>query len=470
MKKLAALLIALALYVVPAFVPGVLGLSVEAGRLLGIFLGTVLLWLFVDISWPSVLALLALALLPGVKTNEVIAASFGNSTIWFLVFSFLITFTLGQTGFLRRLALAFLNSPLARRGAWPFIWMFLLAVLVLGSFIAPTVTFLLYFALHKEVAEALGFKPGSALARVLMVGTACVTSISCAMTPIAHTFPLMALGYYEAATGQAISYLQYLRIGLPAGIMLFVLTCIVLYLGYGKELRQEAVDIKCLQLQSAGRLTAREVFSAAVFFMVVLAWLLSGLLGKAIKPLADLGTVWPAMAGVVLLAAVPIQGSPVLDIKKGLSLGVSWTSILLCAAALALGKYVSAEGYGITALIGQSLQPLMSPLGQTGVLLVLIAATIIMTNFMSNIVTTTVMYNVSSAVLPALALANLTQLQQTAAILVGLCASLAFATPPAIAHIALAAGSDWARPQDMLLSGGTLALLAIPVVLLFTVL
>ena len=54
------------------------------------------------------------------------------------------------------------------------------------------------------------------------------------------------------------------------------------------------------------------------------------------------------------------------------------------------------------------------------------------------------------------------------AILVGLCASLAYATPPAIAHIALAAGSGWADSRDMLRFGGLMALISIPVVLLFS--
>ena len=39
---------------------------------------------------------------------------------------------------------------------------------------------------------------------------------------------------------------------------------------------------------------------------------------------------------------------------------------------------------------------------------------------------------------------------------------------PAIAHIALAAGSDWAGPRDMLLFGGLMAMISIPVVLVFT--
>ena len=322
-KKTPALLSGLLLLILPRFVPGFGGLSRDAMQVLGIFLGTVVLWLFVDISWPSILALLALSLLPGVTSGSVIAASFGNPTIWFLVFSFLITFALGETGFLRRLALIFLSSRLARRGAWLFIFMFLLAVLVLGSFIAPTVTFLLYFALHKEVSQALGLRSGSALARVLMIGTACVTSISCAMTPIAHTFPLMAIGFHEAATGETISYLSYMKIGLPSGILLFLIVCGILYAGFRKRIAAEAVDIQSLNLTAPGRFSARELFSAVIFLLVILAWLLSGVLPKEMKALADLGVVWPAMAGVVLLSAVPVAGKPVLDIKKGMIQGVS---------------------------------------------------------------------------------------------------------------------------------------------------
>ncbi len=450
------------------FLPGIGGLSGDAMGVLGIFLGSVLLWLFIDIAWPSILTLLSLSLFKGIGTAGVISASFGNTTIWFLVFSFLMTFSLSETGFLRRAAMLFLNSRFAGRGPWAFVLMFLLAVLALGSFIAPTVTFLLFFALHREMMDAMGLKRGSSLARALMLGIACVTSISCAMTPIAHTFPLMALGFYEAATGETVSYFAYLKIGLPSGIILFLLAFLLLHLLYGRKVKAEKVNLAGLNLQPPQPIGARELYSALVFFTVVVLWLLSGVLPDSLRGLAGLGTVWPAMAGVVLLAAIPIRSKPALDIRKGMAQGVSWNSILLCSAALALGRYLTAEEYGITALIGGMLRPAMEGLGYVGALLVLIAATIVMTNFMSNIVTTTVMYNISAAVLPALALAGTFIQPQTAAILVGICASLAFATPPAIAHVALAAGSDWAGPRDVLIYGSILALLCIPVVLMFT--
>lgn len=468
--RLPGLALGLLLMLGGRLMPALFGLSPEAMQALCIFLGAVWLWLFVDIAWPSVLALLMLATLPKAGTQGVISAAFGNTTIWFLVFSFLLTHALHQTGFLRRMAFVFINSPLAKKSPWAFVFMYLSAVLILGSFIAPTVTFLLFFALHKEAMAALQVRPGHPLARALMIGIACVTSISCAMTPIAHTFPLLALGFYQEGTGEAISYLSYLKIGLPVGLVLFILVLLLLFLAFRKQVQAAPLNLSQLHLQASQAISQREAFSALVFFGVVLVWLLSGIDKQLLPQLDRLGTVWPAMAGVVLLSAVPIQGKPALDIKEGMSKGISWVSILLCAAALALGKYLTLPDYGITALIGQKLSPLMSLYGAGFAFLVLIACTILMTNFMSNIVTTTVMYGVAASVIPALIASGIGVDLRTAAILVGLCASLAFATPPAIAHIALAAGSDWASPRDMLLYGGLMAALSIPVVLLFTLL
>ena len=47
--------------------------------------------------------------------------------------------------------------------------------------------------------------------------------------------------------------------------------------------------------------------------------------------------------------------------------------------------------------------------------------------------------------------------------------SLAFATPPAIAHIAIASGSGWATPKDMLKFGSIMSIISILVMyIIFT--
>ena len=429
------------------FLPAILGCDV-AVRMLCVFLGSIWLWVTCPIEIGSVACLAALCLLPGVTPAAVFTASFGSSTIMFLVFSFLLAYALSSTGVLRRIAVSFIDNPLAKKNVRLFLACYLLAVLVIGSFMAPTTVFILFFSLVQEIYSLLGLEKGDPLARRMMVGTGFFASISCAMTPVAHTFPIMALGYYADATGQTISYVSYLRYGLPAGLILAVLAYVLLSLGLPKDYSFSSVRFE----RTAW--TWKEIFSLCVFGVVVLCWLAIGIWPKTFTRLNALGTAWPAMIGCVVLAAFGC-----LSIKDGFSKGVSWSSILLCAATLAMGSFLTKDEFGVMPVVKAFIAPLTENFNAA---LLIIAFSVVMTNLISNIVTTTVSFNlfvpallVSAALDPAVA-----------TVLIGIGASLAYALPSSIAHIAIAGGSGWATNKDMLRYGSVMILLSIVVIFL----
>lgn len=84
---------------------GLFGIAPAATSILTIFLGSLLLWLFVAIDWPSVLCivLLGLGTLPEVTFGQVFSLSFGNATFVLLLFTFILTYALEQTNFLKRM-------------------------------------------------------------------------------------------------------------------------------------------------------------------------------------------------------------------------------------------------------------------------------------------------------------------------------------------------------------------------------
>ena len=61
--------IALFLLFGTGLLPIIPGLSAPGQRVLGLFLGAVMLWLFVDIGWPSALVIFALGFYPFVKAQ-----------------------------------------------------------------------------------------------------------------------------------------------------------------------------------------------------------------------------------------------------------------------------------------------------------------------------------------------------------------------------------------------------------------
>lgn len=447
------------------------GFTPEAIQILGIFIGAIILWLFVAIDWTSVMVLLALSMVPGIGISKVMSSSLGNNTIAFLIFSMILTYSLSSTGVLRRIALTFINSKWASKGPWHFLFMYLLAVLLIGSFIAPTVLFLLFYSLVQEIYTELDVKKGNRYAKLLMVGTAIVTSISCAMTPIAHTFPLMALGFYENETGIAISYFEYLKYGLPIGLILFGILMGILYLFNRKHTGDfPEIKINSESLQNKTRITVPEIISSVVFLIVVCMWILIGIIPSKVQTLKALSTTGPAMIGICLLSLSCYKGKPIFNFSEAIVKGVSWKSIMLCSATLALGSFLTSPDFGITAFIGEKFAAVLNGTSVHLIILLVVAMAIILTNLMSNIVTTTVVYNISMPVIVAMVASGINISPELITIIIGLGASLAYATPPAIAHIAIAAGSEWANPKDMLKYGGIMTVISVIIVWLIALL
>lgn len=353
-----------------------------------------------------------------------------------------LTYALSTSGVLRRIAIYFIDNPIAKKNSYWFIGSYYLAIFILGSFIAPTVTFILFFGLVKEIYSLLNLKPGDKIAKNLMIGTGFFASISCAATPIAHTFPLMALGYYEAMSGEIISYFSYMKYSVPMCILIAIAAYLLLIFKIDKSFNFKNIHFKQTEW------TDKEIISLTVFILVVICWIITGIWPEIFATFNSLGTIWPALVGIIILIACGI-----LDIKEAFSKGVSWSAIILCGATLALGKYVTAEEYGII----NSIEALFINIKPDIVLFVIIIFSIVCTNLISNIVTTTVSYNLFVPMIFASGMVS----SEIATILIGISASLAYAFPSSIAHIALAGSSGWASTKDMIKYGSILIILSI---------
>ena len=91
MKRTISILAALLCIIGFRFLPAPSGMTSSAMQVLGIFIGALILWLTLSIDWPSLLALAALVTVPELTMGSVLANSLGNSTVAFLLFTFVPT-------------------------------------------------------------------------------------------------------------------------------------------------------------------------------------------------------------------------------------------------------------------------------------------------------------------------------------------------------------------------------------------
>lgn len=222
-KDTAFLILALAVIIGSRLMPGMWGLSQEALGVLGVFFGSLILWITISIDWPSMITLMALGFLPTFGFSKTFAGAFGNTTVAFLLFTFMLVYPLSKTNFVRRCTISFITNRIARKGPWYFVCFLFAAVTFMGLFVSPSVLFVAFMPFLEDIFQVLEVKKGGKTGNMMMLGTAICISLSSGMTAIGHVWPTMAIGYYTSATGHDVNQFQYMAMGIPTGIILIVL-------------------------------------------------------------------------------------------------------------------------------------------------------------------------------------------------------------------------------------------------------
>lgn len=361
---------------------------------MGVFLSSLMMWITISIDWPSLITLFLLGLLPHFGFPAVFRGAFGNVTVAFLLFTFVLVYPLSKTFFVRRCAVAFVTNRFARKGPWCFVSFLLFSVTFMGLFISPSVLFVAFMPFLEDIYEVLQIKKKSQTGNMLMLGTAFCISLSSGMTAIGHVWPTLAIGYYKAAAGIEVNQFQYMAVGIPTGLVLVLsLIAVFRYIYRPSDLAQmdlrKAMELKTL----VPKTSRREVMILAVMALTVILWvgpsLLRGVSPWLYKSLSRYTTAMPPLLGCILLFILRENGEPLLSFKEAVSNGILWAAILMTGAATMLGSALTNQEMGIKEWLSTMLGPVAASLPAEGIILFFFAWCILETNFSSNIVTTT---------------------------------------------------------------------------------
>lgn len=465
------LVLSLAIIVLSRVVPPVAGLSADAMAVLGVFFGSLVMWITLSIDWPSMITLLALGLIPSLGFSKTFSGAFGNSTVAFLVFTFALVYPLAQTNFVRRCTVYFITNSIARRGPWFFVCFLMAAVTFMGLFVSPSVLFVAFMPFLEDIFKVLGVKKGGKTGNMIMMGTAFCISLSSGMTAIGHVWPTMAIGYYTAATGNSINQFQYMAMGIPTGIVLIVLLVLTFKFLYRPDDIGDISPDKAMALRgTVPAADLKEKVILATMALTVVLWVGPSLVQNSLPEVYNLINGWttamPPLLGCIILFITKIDGKRVLDFKEVTSKGILWGSILMTGAATWLGSCITNGDIGISQWLTDTLSPLTASLPLTGMILFFMTWAILETNFSSNIVTTTVVSAVALSVLTVLPEGSVSV--GAVVCMVGFAAAVCNMTPAGQSTVnTVAIGSGWTDTKSMFIWGGIFAVWAILVLTFF---
>ena len=325
-KKWFVTLVGIALMFFGGCLPPCFGLPRLGMQVGGVFIGTILLWMFVSVGCPSLLCIMALMQTSLYTYDSALSGSMGGWITSFVLFSSMLTWCLGQTGFLKRCALWFVTRPWGKRNPWLLLGLLFLAPLVIGSFVSPIPAFIVCLPVAEQIFAELKYEKGDLFPQIAVLGILFFASLSTAATPIAHTVTIMALSRYEADAKTAIDFVKYTEFGVVSCLAIFVVSLSLAKCVMKPDMdRLRNLDNSVLD-QNMGPMSAQEKWTLGTFALVVAMWLLPGIVKPfapaLAKAIGSLGTPTPAIIGIILLCLVQVNGRPVMNLNEAVSKGV----------------------------------------------------------------------------------------------------------------------------------------------------
>ena len=446
------------------FLPNPETLSIEAHRAAAIFVWMGIWWATEAVPI-AITALIPLVFFPllGVSSIESTAAPYANKNVFLFLGGFFLSIAVQKCNLHKRIALTVLKYTGTKGRS--IIGGFMLSSCLLSMWIMNTSTTIMLLPIGlaiitvvKESMHDLSEIDKINFQVALLLGIAYAANIGGIATLIG-TAPNMALnGFMEEQYGVSISFLDWMKVGLPVSLILlpltwFTLTRISFPVNFETSAEtQEAIET---MRESIGKTKTPEKRVFIIFLITALLWVFRSPINNipGMEGLTDPGI---AMLCGLTLFLTPSGGDQEHNLLqwKDAEKGVPWGILLLFGGGLTLAA--AAQNTGLAAWIGN-----LMPVGLSMVFLVVIFTTLIifLTELTSNLATTATFLPIVAVIATQF---GFNPLLLTASIAIA--ASCAFMLPVATPPNAIVFGSELIKVPQMMRAGIAINIIAIVIV------
>lgn len=373
------------------------GLEDQQHKLAAVLLGVIVLWVTEPVPIPvgGFIGIAAIVMLGVVSADEALVP-FGSSTVFTFIGAFILAQAMLKHGLARRFAMFVLNLRGVGSSTVRVVVAFGAITCLLSAFVSNTATvaMLLPTAIgilaviakllqsRGEVAEdfdPLRLRVGAALMLMLAYGA----SVGGLLTPVGSPPNLIGRGLIEEATGERISFLDWVLMALPICALMFVaLAVVILLLNRPETRRLEGVaDYVREEKAALGRFSVAERNTLIAFAVTVTLWILPGVVAlvtgtesstyETVSGRLDEGIV--AILGASLLFLLPTKWEDrEFTLRWSDAAKIDWGTVVLFGTGIVFGSLLESTGLAETLGTGAS-----DLLGLSSVLLITVFAVVL---------------------------------------------------------------------------------------------
>lgn len=435
-------------WVCPPFHPALTPIGM---KLLGLVFACCYGWTFVEFFWPTIIAFILVPFTGICTPSEFLQASFGHYLVLFLMFIFMLSTLLEESGLIVFISNWLVSRKFLKGKPW-----LLILVLMFGSAICTAVclnvflVLFMFWGIATKILETCGYQKGEKVPTMILTAITCGSMCGYFLLPYGGIVVVL-LGAIEGLLGLEISYVDYMLYSFPMGILSILICWAILRWGFRpnvekiKQFDPALISSDEMILSKKAKIVAIDV---AVFMLLVIV---SSLLpvGNPVRDICDMLGL-PGMIAFTMLPLmfITVDGKKVWDLSSTFSRGVKMDILLICAFVIPVGSYISSPEAGVSAFFLQILQPLITNLSPFVVALILGCASMIATQLMANVVACYMFLPMIGGVATAMGVDPLPM-----AIVTVYAAHIAIILPSASGYAALTHSHDWTTSTGVMKYG-----------------
>ena len=427
-----------------------IGEITEAGmQILGIYIGTIMLWTMVDLIWPSLLGMILISFTGYMTFNEFISSGFGNITVIFVFMIAIFAFFITESGVSGCIAGFIVSRKIAKGRPWVTTALFVMASYVIACLISSVAATLVVLEIFSKFATETGYKKGDKYPILVMV---CIT-FAAHMGGSVWTFrtpDAILVGYITEQGGHVplIPYFLYSAfIGIGA-LILYLLFCKFFSKADMGPLWNECAAIERVPMTRYQKQLLG--CSGVLLLLLILESMLpsSFMLGAFLKTMGTNGIVVLTLV-VMMFFRIKESNRPFADLEKG-TRAVPWKIFYVIIFNMPMAAILNDEALGISRSISNGVSELFA--GNASRILFILILTIlivIFTTFIGNVPVCLMFYNVVAIFAPTLGVST-----TALACIISLTSNASVILPGANPQSAILHGKkEWVETRDVVKYG-----------------
>ncbi|MBO5428678.1 MAG: anion permease, partial [Peptococcaceae bacterium] len=313
------------------FLPAPAPLTSYGMKTLGIFIGLIYGWCAIGMIWPSIVGILAMAILGILPMAKILANGWGSTTMVLIFFMMMISKNLEKAGISNFIALWFISRKLVMGRPWLFSYAFLIAIALISTMTSAVATILLGWGIFYGVASEIKAEKYSPYTSFMVVGIVVAASLGNGLFPF-RTVGAVAFALMTQISGEVLNNFVYT---IWAFAMCFAL--MALYIALGKYLFRVPVEALA-NLNEEYFATKDLTLSKRQKTMLVLMFVLIALmLLPSITPATWITSILfkkvqaAGIAALICLAMclISVEGTPLMEPRSIIREGISWDVMFL---------------------------------------------------------------------------------------------------------------------------------------------